>query len=288
MAFITTPIWMCAAYDIACVVYSRNTIDALQNAARTYGTCLRVHLKVDTGMHRLGVAMDDVGGYIHYIQRCSHVQLEGVITHLADLALEHQPIANRQIQHFYTLYQQYAETVSYWHAGSSGSVMKTSMCNLIRIGSALYGIPKSYQQQCMLQDCGMQLQPIMRWYTRVVVTKWVSPGDPVGYDGAYVPQRPTRIALLPIGYGDGYPRSLSDCASVYIHDSYAPVIGRIGMNITTIDITDIPQVQEGDVVTLLGSHEKIHPVYLAQQSGRITLEVLSNINSKIPRVIAQE
>lgn len=285
MAFVTTPFWMVAAYDIATVVYSRDVIDALHAAAYQQGKRIRVHLKVDTGMHRLGVVYKHVDWYIDYIRSCSHLYLEGVITHLADLACARQPIAHKQLHGFSDLHARYHHVVPYWHAGSSGSVCHDTACNLLRIGSGMYGIPKSQEQQQILRMHDAHLQVAMTWYARISLTKWVAHNTPIGYDGTYVTRRATRIAILPIGYGEGYPRSLSNRSFVVVRGQYAPVIALVGMNMVTIDVTHIPEVDVGDAVKLIGPGEKIHPVYLAQQSGHITLEVLSTINPKIPRKI---
>jgi len=286
MSCIDTSYAACVKHDIACGVYDTRDIAALDQEAAAHGRPMRIHLKVDTGMARLGVNVDDAAWYIEYIRSCRHLYLEGIYTHLADLATEDARISRSQIRAFRSLYTMYHDQIPYWHAGSSGSITWEHACNLTRVGSALYGVVKSDHQARELAHTGAMLKPVLSWHARIITTKWVSSGVPVGYDGTCVTSRETCLAYIPIGYGDGFPRSASHHAWVYVRGMYAPIVGLIAMNMITIDITDIPNISVGDVVTMIGDQPQIHPMYLARNAGRITLEVLSNINPNIPRISA--
>jgi alanine racemase len=134
----------------------------------------------------------------------------------------------------------------------------------------------------------MRLEPALAWRARVGQVKLVSEGSPIGYGLTYRPTRPTRLAVLPVGYSDGYPRALSNRSRVLVRGRSAPVVGRVAMNITLVDVTDSPAVREGDVATLIGADggERITAEELGELAGTINYEVLARLSAKTPRVLA--
>jgi len=285
MSFIDASYEACVAYGIRCIVYSQDEIDALNACAARYNTCVSVHLKVDTGMYRLGVPLSHADWFIAYIRTCRHLYLEGIVTHLSDLACSQQIVAKEQLRLFRHLYMKHRNAISYWHAGSTGSVLMSDISNLTRVGTGLYGLLKSRHQYDDVHAHNLALCYVMSWYTNVIATKWVPPHISIGYDRCYTTRRWTRTAYIPIGYGDGYPCALSNTSVALVRGAYAPLIGFTSMNVIMLDITDIPSVSVGDVVTLIGSAKQITSDYLARQAGHIRLELLSNINPGIPRMI---
>jgi len=233
---------------------------------------LRCHLKIDTGMSRFGVPGTELN-----ISAYPNLQFEGVFTHLPvsdELSPESIEYTKIEIENFRHIAGYY--NLPFSHCANSGAVAShpdsyAAPFNLVRPGIALYG---HYD--------GLDLIPVMRLFTRIFQIHSVKPGDSVGYGQTWQALRDSKIAVLGIGYADGYRRALSNIGEVYINGCNAPIVGRVCMDLTMIDVTDVPNVEVGDIVEMFGENIKLES--LAQKAGTITYELLTNVGKRVPRI----
>lgn len=248
---------------------------------------IQVHIKIDTGMHRLGLCVGDIDNVLR-IFRLSSLRVSGIYTHLcvAD-SLEEDCLnyTKKQINTFYQLLQQLIKSgvnLPKVHIQSSYGLLNYPelQCDYARIGIALYGT-LSEQNQTKLK---LNLRPVLALKSRVAMIREVAAGEGVGYGRDCLMKDNSRVAVLPIGYADGLPRNLSeDRVDVLLHGQRAPLIGRICMDQLLIDVTDIPQLKPGDIATLIGSvgQEEITALEVAHNAGTITNELLSRIGARL-------
>lgn len=252
---------------------------------------ISVHIKIDTGMHRLGESCNNAAE-IASIFQCSNLKIQGIYTHLcvADSTQEDGiAFTKKQLSDFYSLLEQLKQRqikLPKIHIQSSYGFLNYPelQCSYARIGIALYGVLSSPGNKTKVQP---ELRPVLSLKTRVVLIRQIAAGECVGYGRAFSASRSTRIAVLSIGYADGVPRSLS-CGrgEVLIHGCRAPIIGRICMDQLVIDITDIHDVKRGDMATLIGKDgsEVITSEEVAAASGTITNELLSRLGERLEKV----
>jgi len=241
------------------VVYDVDFITGLAHAAADRNTEARVHLKVDVGMGRLGVLPAEVEAYVSLIKRLSGISLSGLLSHfpVADETGAEEKTRD-QLAHFRNvlarLKKKGAESVVAHIANSAALIyFPDTHLDMIRPGISLYGCyPDASPARAKTAVPMLQLQPVMRFTTRVVQVKELDAGCGISYGHTFVPRRKSRIAVLPVGYADGYLRKLSNRAEVLIGGRRAPVCGRVCMNATMVDITDLAPVHPGDEVVLLG------------------------------------
>jgi alanine racemase len=253
---------------------------------------LDVHLKFDTGMHRQGIMLEELPLLFDLLAKYPGLSVSGVATHLARAdEAEHPAWTRRQLDRFHDMIAMLAAAgvhASIRHAANSAAALlwPETHLDMVRLGIALYGF---WPGPVVQHACGekLTLRPVMTWKTRVAAVKSVPCGGSVGYSGSYVARRQSRIAVLPLGYYDGYSRSLSNLGQVLIHGQRAPVCGRVSMNLMTVDVTDIPAVQPGDEVVLLGQQgtSAISAEEMAAWLGTIHYEVTTRINPLIPRIV---
>src|SRR3989454_6056780 len=274
------------------VLYRLDVARALSTAGQKLGMAAKAHLKIETGTNRQGVAPGELKGFAEEIRKLPALDIEGVYTHFANIEDTLDPsFAQSQLQRF----QEAIATLersgirpAYVHASATaGSLLYPEMdFTLVRLGIGTYGIWPSRETQLAARERGRELtlQPVLQWKTRVVQLKDVKPGDCVGYGLTYRASRPMKLVVLPIGYYDGYDRKLSNSGSALIHGQPAPVIGRIAMNMTMLDVTDIG-AEVDDEVVLIGrqGNSEIRVEELAEKIGTISYEVLARINPVIPR-----
>lgn len=257
-------------------------------ALSNQGYDIKAHIKIDTGMHRLGFDKSD----IHNISAAfsmEHIKVVGVYTHLcAADSLDEKDIhfTNMQIENFYTLIKLLTEkgiSVPKIHIQSSYGLLNYPElnCDYVRAGVSLYGVLSSPEDKTRLQ---LDLKPVLSLKSSVISLRKVEKGDSVGYSRSFVAERDSQIAILPIGYADGYPRSLS-CGKCYvlINGHKAPIIGKICMDQFAVDVTDVANVKVGAEVTLIGidGNEEISAPMVAEMSGSITNELLSRIGQRV-------
>lgn len=253
-------------------------------AARLGSRRLGVHLKIDTGMGRLGVAPSDLPSFLTHLRGLSQLEVQGVFSHLGDADDAHGEYTNVQLQRF----QEAIATVRVFgfvpraaHLANSVAALTRADThfNLVRPGIALYGVRPP--------GAKVDLLPVMSLRTRIWQLKEVPAGQAISYGQTFVTKRHSRIAVLPIGYADGYDRSLSNRAAVLVRGRRAPVVGRVCMDLTLADVTDIPGAQVDDEVTLWGrdGDSQIAVEEVAQWQDSIPYEVLTRVGKRVPRVV---
>lgn len=252
------------------------------------GYKIKAHLKIDTGMHRLGFSDSDIPA-ITGIFKTRHLNICGIYTHLCasdSLSLEAVDFTHKQIESFYRLLEALSKegiVLPKKHIQSSYGLLNYPelKCDYVRIGIALYGTLSSNNSKTNVQP---DLRPVLSLKSKVALTRDVAVGESVGYGREFVAERNSRVALLPIGYADGIPRVLS-CgnAEVLLRGCRAPIIGRICMDQLAVDITDIPDVTPGDIATLIGidGKEEIRAADVAESTGTITNELLSRMGNRV-------
>ncbi|MDZ7638849.1 MAG: alanine racemase [Bryobacterales bacterium] len=270
------------------VLHSISDLGALDQLSASTGSPMPFHFKVDTGLSRLGSAdsAEEIGAAFASLRSAIP---EGVMTHFASAADPRNGQAQQQLMHLRNVLRalrQRGIAPPIVHADSTNSLHHPphpGTFQLVRPGHALYGY---VSQPHDLPDGKLMVKPVLAWRTRVLLTKRLVTGTPVGYGALYHTTRPTDIAVLGIGYADGYPHRLSRVGHVLIHGHSAPILGAISMDLTTIDVTDLPEVRVGDVVTLLGSSgkEKIDAIDLARAAGTISYAILTNIHGRVKRI----
>jgi alanine racemase len=294
-------------HGITTVVYRLDMIAALDRAARAAGVVADVHVKVDTGMGRLGVRFDSIGEFAEALQEYKHIRVDGLMTHLAaadDRSCQKLTIS--QEQRFETAaetFRSHGFVLNYRHLANSAGIFDQPAAwgNMVRPGGVLYGLwrdvlPPSTpgtSSQPQTLNAELRFQPVMSVRSRIILLKWVPPGETIGYGCTFEATRLTRVATLPIGYHDGYMRALSNRGRVIVRDSYASVIGRVSMDLTLIDVTNIENVELGDVVTLIGSDSTPGRLALpvedvARTAGTLSYELTCGISNRVPRIYLPE
>ena len=245
-----------------------------------------IHVKVDTGMGRLGLCTDDVLPLLRSSPFQDALSAEGLMTHLADADSEDPAFTTLQIELFRTLIGRLKASgidIPLIHAANSAAILlhPSAHFTMVRPGIMLYGY-----HTITHPDSLPDLQPILSLVTRVVLVRALAPGDSVSYNRVFIAGRPSRIAVLQIGYADGYSRLLSHRGAVLIRGRRAPIVGRICMDMTMVDVTDIPHVVPGDEAVLIGQQGgvRITATHLADWSETIPYEVLCAIGPRVQRV----
>jgi alanine racemase len=266
-------------YRLTPAIFRSDVARAVSAAALAADTIIPVHLKIDTGMGRLGVPYVEADKFLELIKSLEGINLEGLLSHFASADERDKSFSNKQLERFHRILGR-AENIGlkprYAHIANSAGVidLPDSYLQLVRPGLMLYGAPPSPELHRPIQ-----LRPVMTLKTRVLQLKEVPAGSPIGYGCTYSTTRPSLIATLPVGYDDGYDRLLSNRGEVLVRNRRAPVVGRISMCLTTVDVTDIPGVQPDDEVVLLGrqGEEVITADDIAAKISTINYEIFCNI-----------
>ena len=280
------------------VVYNPETLDRLDAVASCRGARVGVHVKVETGTHRQGVLERDVPAFISRLREKRALTLAGITTHFANIEdTTNHEFAESQIAAFARIAEAAAAIDSsrfLRHTACSAAALlfNRTHLDLARVGIALYGLWPSKETYVSCLERGkpsLDLRPVMTWKTRIAQVKQVPEGEYVGYGCAWRATRPTNIAVLPVGYYEGYDRELSGLAHVLIHGKRAPVRGRICMSMCMVDVTDIPAATLEDEVVLLGRQgdERITAEQLAAWANTISYEIVSRIHPSLPRVVIE-
>lgn len=278
--------------EIRPAVYRRDTVEELVAAAANVGQKAKVHIKVDTGMGRIGITPDEEGlEFVRFLMGHPELEVEGIFTHFAKSDEEDKTSANHQL----ALFQNFIDriqtelglTIPVKHCSNSAAILEMPQANMdmVRAGITTYGL---YPSEEVSKDI-VPLRAAMSLYSHIVYCKTIHAGQSVSYGGLFTAQKDTRVATIPVGYGDGYPRSLSGKGYVLIRGKKAPILGRVCMDQFMVDISEIPGVMEGDKVTLLGvdGTERITAEELGELSGRFNYEFVCDLGKRIPRVYIQ-
>ena len=274
-------------------------IEVMEAAAAALGVAQHpVHLKVDTGMGRLGVAVDQLPAVLNALKAAKHLALEGLSTHLASSEIMDAPSVAEQERAFETARKMVADAgmePKFVHMANTAAVIsrretwadKTGK-SMVRPGVALYGYYLPFQRAGREVSGGtlrLPVKPILTWKTRILSLRNFGANQPLGYGATYVTKAPAHVAVLPVGYADGYNRQLSNRGRVIVREHYAPIVGRISMDLTLVDVTGIPGVAVGDEVILLGIGDglSVDALEHAELANSTPYEILCNISKRVPR-----
>ncbi len=278
--------------NIDLVAYDLKTILKLDAIAQQQKKMARIHIKIDTGLSRAGIWHEEAFSFIEHIASLPAITIQGIFTHFANSESDDPTFVSLQLLRFHYLIHQLESRgiyIPYKHTTCSAAITayNNAHYNAVRLGIGTYGLWPSAENKYITQKKypAFELKPVLTWKTRIIQIKTVPCDSYVGYDLTYKTTQSTTIALLPVGYWDGYDRGLSNKGTVLIHNKYAPVIGRIAMNLTMVDITAIPEVQIDDEVILLGNYDKLNAHAIAQHLDTINYEIVTKINPLLPRVI---
>lgn len=280
---------MLAQYDIMPTVFREDSLGKLASVAKETGHAIKVQVKVDTGMHRIGIAPDDSGlEFVEKILATDGIELEGMFTHFARADEFDKSDAIKQNKLFQTFVSEvearFQIKIPYKHSANSAGILELpeSYLDLVRAGVALYGMWPS--EEVSKEIVG--LKPALSLYSHIVYIKEIHKGDAVSYGGTFVADKTMRVATIPVGYGDGYPRSLSSRGYVLIHGKKAPILGRVCMDQFMVDVTDISEANMDDLVTLIGKDGDLEITIeeLGDISGRFNYELACDLGKRIPRV----
>jgi len=273
-------------HDIATCIHSSERASLLAEVAQALGRRARVHVKVDTGMGRLGVLPRVARGLATTIARDPRLELEGICTHYGSAASPVPFHTAEQLTSFVRLVEEVrADGIrpALVHASNSAAVFSTlgEHFNMVRVGLALFGVNPGN-----LPVGASPVEPVLSLRSQVAFLKDLPEGSPVGYNRTFATRRPTRIAVIPFGYSDGYPYALSNRAYVLVRGERAPVLGAVSMDYTTVDVTDIPGVHVGEEVTMVGTSGKrrITVEDLARRIGTIPYEITARLGRRVARV----
>jgi alanine racemase len=271
------------------VIFDIDRARELNTSAGAEGLTVPIHVKIDTGMGRVGVRYDVVDDFIDQLRSLSNLRVQGLMTHFAAADdLSQTKFTEEQISRFYSVvdkFQNSGFSPNYIDLANSPAAVAhpAARGNMVRLGGILYGLggdvlPKGIDIP--------ELRPVMSIRTRIAQLKSIPAGETLGYGRTFVTDRDTLVATIPIGYADGFPRSLSNRGQVIIRSGLAPVIGRVSMDWTIVDVTDIPGATIGDEVLILGSsgEKTISAESIAQIADTISYEITCGISARVPRL----
>lgn len=278
-------------HDLATIVCSLPLAQTLSKIAEKQNKTASLHIKVDTGMNRLGVLPENLPELLNQIRKLPNLEIEGISTHFSSADDEVLSITQAQLKKFQsTLACLKQDDRPLIHCSNTSALFKfpKSHFDMVRPGLILYGALPSPSLQAILsqKENLSQFQPVMQWKSQVILVKSITKGQPISYSGSFTTQRDSLIATLPIGYADGLHRNLSNKMDVLIRGKRAPQIGNICMDMTLIDVTEIQDVQTGDDVVLFGKQEgqTITVDEMATKGGTISYEILCNVGKRVPRI----
>jgi len=287
-------------HNLTAVIHRCEQLEQLDRAARRHLGKARkkvsFHLKMDTGMNRLGIAPSDVDCFARQLAKCKHLELTGIFTHFASSeVLTHTRTGEQtrqQEERFYAAIDHLRKLgvdPGIVHLANSAAIVTRpeTWADMVRPGAILYGYHPGYDpvEQRPAIEARLPLKPVMSLRTRIISMRSIPVGAGVGYNEKFIAQRPSRIAVLAAGYGDGIHRSLGNKGTVLIHGVDAPIVGIISMDVTMIDVTDVPDAATGNVVTIYGvDGEHVRPAnVIARSIGTVTSDLLCAVSARVPR-----
>ncbi len=285
-----TPAWQArdaVRHDVTSTVYAADVAEALARAARDLGRVARVHVKVDTGMGRLGLPPEEAIPFVARLQGWEGLVVDGLFSHLASADEEDLAYTGMQLAQFAGVVDALRAQgllPPRVHIANSAAMLRLpeSHYTMVRVGIALYGLNPSPEA-----PCPPDFAPALAFKCQVAQVKELPAGSAIGYGCTYRTTRPSRIAVIPVGYADGFRRAPCTWAYVLVRGERAPLVGRVCMDQTMVDVTDIPGVREGDEVVLIGTQgrEALTADDVARQLGTVNYEVVSQILARVPRIV---
>ncbi len=281
----------CMRLNLVQGAYNKGTIEGLEEAAKKERGQARIHFKIETGTSRQGILSDDLPDFIRLLKKHPHVKLEGVYTHFSDTENIRSTFYKKQFATFQKAVR-ILEEAGYdnlvRHTASSAAIWlyPETHLDMVRLGISYYGLWPSGAVERIGRKRGITLQPALTWKTRVAQIKYLKKGSFVGYDRTEKLKSNSRIVVLPVGYGDGYPRKLSRVGEILIQGKRCRVLGRVCMNMIMVDVSRVKRLREEDLAALLGrsGKEEVSAEDMAQKIGTISYEVTTRINPLIPRI----
>ena len=289
-------------YKLTPVVLRSEQLGALERAAtrkssRAPRGSVPLHLKIDSGMNRLGIALDEVEGFARQLAQCPHLRLEGVCTHFASSGVFNESPAGRQTRQqeegfFAAVERLRALGISpgIMHLANSAAISARpeTWVDMVRPGALLYGYHPGYDpaERRAEIEAKLPLRPVMSLRARIISLREVPAGAGVGYDATFTTTRPSRIAVICAGYGDGVHRSLGNRGRVLLRGRFAPIVGIVSMDVTMVDVTEVPGAALGDIATIYGTDgQHILPANLVARSiGTVTSDLLCAVSARVPRI----
>jgi alanine racemase len=288
-----TPGWLAEQAiqnDVTCMVCDLETADEFAHAAQAIGKRARVHVKVDTGMHRLGFMPEEAVDAIAKIASLEALVLEGAFTHFAKADESDPSYTQSQFEKFKRILNEIKARgihIPIKHCANSPTILRFPEMHLdmVRPGIILHGLDPSDDVLCP-----SDFKPVMTLKTMIASVKVLPPGSPVSYGGTYLTQGYERIAVIPVGYADGFRRKPTNWGEVLVHGQRAPLVGRVCMDQCMISVTHIPEVQLGDEVVLIGAQgdDRIRAEDVAAKLGTNNYETTSMVMARVPRVYLAE
>lgn len=275
-------------HHIRAAVYTKDMAFEMAETANRVGETALLHMKIDTGMGRIGFPVcEESAEIIQEISQLDGAKIEGMFTHFAKADEKDKRFTQEQHKKFLWMQQQMEERhvqIPYYDCDNSAGIIDFPELkhDLARAGIAMYGMYPSEE----VDQQALSLKPALELVSHVSFVKEVEPGTPISYGGTFVAPKKMKVATIPVGYGDGYPRSLSNCGDVLIRGKRAKILGRVCMDQFMVDVTGIPEVAFMDQVTLVGrdGQEHISVEELSQLSGRFPYEFVCCLSKRIPRV----
>ena len=287
-------------HGLTAVIHRCDQLAMLERAAARRGArrgSVAFHLKIDTGMNRLGINAGDIECFARQLSKCPHLRLGGVMTHLASSEVFSQTLAGKQTpqqeERFNTALERLRSlgiNQGLVHLANSAAIVTRpeTWADMVRPGAILYGYHPGYEpaERRAEFEALLPLKPVMSLRTRIISLRSVPAGEGVGYDAKFAPEKPARVAVLAAGYGDGIHRSLGNRGSVLVRGKLAPIIGIVSMDVTMIDVSEVPGVEVGDIATVYGTDGKhSHPASLVARSiGTVTSDLLCLVTQRVRRV----
>lgn len=271
-------------HDLTPAIFCVETAEKLNALAEKHGRIQSIHIKIDTGMRRIGFPVDDCTvASIKKISQLTNLRITGAFTHFARADEPDGIAASAQLEAYLSMIAQLEAQgihIPFRHVSNSPAILLHPQMQLdaVRAGDILYGLSPMDDDLWLKED----FQQVMHWYTQVAMVKEVPAGTQVGYGGTFTAERPTTIATIPVGFADGYNRRLSNRGKVRIHHQDAPILGRVCMDQFMVDVTDIPGVQRGDTVSLLDDHVSI--LWMANLLDVNVDEIVCGISKRVPRI----
>ncbi len=286
-------------HDLTAVIHRCEQLALLDRAAARRRGKKRVefHLKIDTGMNRLGIASGDVECFARQLGKCKNIQLTGIFSHFASSGVFTESFVGEQTgeqeERFYAALDRLRALgidPGIVHLANSAAIVTRpeTWADMVRPGAILYGYHPGYDpiEKREEAEARLPLKPVMSLRSRIISVRNVAAGDGVGYDATFMAQRPTRIGVLAAGYGDGIHRSLGNRGNVLLRGKLAPIVGIISMDVTMIDVTDIEGAEVGDVATIHGTDgTQVLPANrVARSIGTVTSDLLCAVSQRVPRL----
>ncbi len=279
-------------HEIRMNIYTEEMAESISRMAAREGKTAYMHIKLDTGMSRLGFGINEQSAEtIKRISKMPNVNMEGIFTHFTKADEKDKSFTKKQIQEFVWMTERLKEKnvrFTYEHCSNSAGIIDVPEANfdIVRVGISTYGLYPSEE----VDKTNVKLKPALALKSHVAFVKEIERGTPVSYGGTFVAKEKMKIATIPVGYADGYPRSLSNKGYVLIRGKKAPILGRVCMDQFMVDVTQIEGVSFGDKVTMIGKDgNEILPVeVLSELSGRFNYEFVCDLGKRIPRVYVRD